>query len=108
MSEQQFSYAEIAAILKSCREHRVARLKIGTFSVSFLPRKPKAKAAATPTPEEQVKARRFESEAFLENEKRVKMETLAHLRIADPEKYEELLSQGELEDAGQEPDRTDP
>lgn len=95
-----FNVTEIREILNSCRESGVTQLKIGDLEVSFLPLEKKNPQVATP--EEQKKAKEFENDAFKENERRVKMEQLSQLRISDPETYEELISEGELENAGEE------
>lgn len=105
MAGKDFTFAEIAAILKSCRENGVAQLKVGNFSASFLPPEPKAPEAATLTPEQQAEAERLEREALEENEKRLREDQLANLRLSDPEAYEELVNRGELIDAGKESDR---
>jgi hypothetical protein len=100
--KDDFSVEQIQAILKSCKDSGVGQLQIGTFKVSFLPPEPKAPEVATPTPEQIAAARAYENEVFLEQEKRVKLENLANLRLEDPEAYEELVNRGELEHVGEE------
>jgi hypothetical protein len=101
----EFSIEEVCAIIKSCRESGVGRLQIGTFAVSFLP-EPEKPAAVTP---EQIElAKKYEAEAFKDHERRIREEELSHLRISDPEAYEELVNRGELEHAGEESDGVNP
>lgn len=99
-----YSVSEIQDILKSCRESGVTRLQIGTFAAEFSPPEPKTPVAATPTKEDLDAAREFQNQAFLDQEKRIKLEKLSQLRISDPEMFEELQSRGELTDAGEKPD----
>lgn len=103
-SKDNFSVDQIKDILKSCRDSGVTQLKIGTFSVQFSPPEPKTLEAATLTPAQIAAARAYENEVFLENEKRVREEELSHLRLTDPEMYEELQNRGELEDVGEKSD----
>lgn len=105
MAGENFTVEEIRAIIKECRESGVASLKAGNLDVSFLPPEPKIPEAVTLSPEQQKQADADQREVFLANEVRLREETLANLRLTDPEAYEDLVTRGELVNAGEKPDR---
>lgn len=107
MPTTNFSVADIQAILTTCRDTGVSLLKIGNFSASFLPPEPKAPEVVAPTPEQVAASKAHENLVFLEQERRVKLDHLANLRLTNPEEYEELVARGELIHVGEEPDRAD-
>jgi hypothetical protein len=104
---QNYSLAEIKAIIKACRESGVTQLQIGTFKAQFSPPEPKTPVAALPTHEQVELAKDYENEAFREAERRLKLEDLAQLRLTDPVMYEELQARGELEHVREESEGSD-
>lgn len=106
-TKDNFSVEQIQAILKSCRESGVTQMKLGSFSVQFSSPEPKTPEVVPLTPEQIAAVREYENQAFLDQEKRIKMEKLSHLRLTDPEMYEELQNRGELEHVGEESEGID-
>jgi DNA-binding transcriptional MerR regulator len=108
-ASSRYSVEEIKAILESCRDTGVARLRIGNFSVSFLTATPKAsQPAAPPTPEQNEAFNVTERENLADLEERLKQDYLMNLRLSDPEEYEDLINRQELTDAGAGPETTLP
>jgi hypothetical protein len=107
MPVKSYSVDEICAIIKACGDSRVCRLKVGTFSISFIPPKPKTLDPVLPTPSELEEAKEYQSQVFAENERMIRDRNLSELRISDPEAFEELISNGELEDAGKGPNESE-
>ena len=95
MASTSYTPEQIAVILEACKATGVARLQSGNFKVSFLHQAPKApEVAAPPTPEQTEALTKAEEEGREELEKRIKEDYLAHLRLADPVEYEELVFHG--------------
>lgn len=101
-STSPYSVAELCEIIASCRKNGVWELKVPGVSLVF---GEKAAENGHPkprrSPKEAEKAKKLEEEAFLDQEAKTREEYLAHMRLADPLAYEELISQGELEHAGE-------
>lgn len=101
-----YSVDEVCAIIKQCRESGVTQLKIGAFEASFLLPATANPGAATPTQEELAQGEKNEQKAFLNQERKIRLEQMEQMRLTDPEGYEDLVAKGEFEDAREESDGT--
>jgi hypothetical protein len=90
----------ICRILKVCHDSGVTELTFAGLKVKFHLDKIVTEEMVTPASPEVV--RTFEAEAIAQAETKIRNDQLANLPLEDPLKFEELLAQGELLDAGTE------
>lgn len=103
-----YSIKELCAIIKQCKAGGVTHFELKDLKLEFRAETPEKRDALPPTPEQLKAAKEYESEIFLEHEKRIRTEELSQLRLSDPEAYEDLVARGELENVGEESPRTNP
>lgn len=105
-NRNNFTAKGICEILKACAESGVTRLKLGDLDVDFT--KP-AIAVEPDTSLEQVsseeiieqdaKATKTQAFQLLKDNQKLEDDRIDNLQIEDPFQYEEMLTQGVLEDA---------
>lgn len=92
MPSESLSLKDIVALMKSCRQHGVIELSLGTLSM-------KLGEAQEKRAQYSAKSNKIESDEFTKEVIREKRDTVAHLLIEDPSAYEALLASGDLEES---------
>jgi len=97
---------EICEIIKACGAAKVQQARIAGMVLDFLPGIPARETSAyvQPAPASflvpsDVNASRIEQETIAEQAQQAKEDQLAELLVTDPELYEEMVLNGEIEDA---------
>jgi len=91
---------EVCDIIESCKGGGVSTLKYGTLNIQFYSTDPYLQLNnQLLNVNESSLASQVEAESLLDDEIDVKDSQLSELLITDPEQYEKLLAQGELENA---------
>lgn len=92
---------DIVKIIRCASSCGVKSIQLGNFSCLFfkIDEKSDTPSVGKPTPEQSIED---ENRAFLQETVQVKDAELESLIAVDPEKYEELITQGDLTDDGAE------
>lgn len=104
-SVKNFSQIELVKLIKACRASGVSELSLGDLSISFGDQtKVDLKApTVTQTKGTEIKAEEISAEDLETQSRQTKEEQLAFMQIENPSAFEQLMIEGELEDAGQPP-----
>lgn len=100
------SSEDVCRIITTCRKNSVHRISYGELTVEFQPHSDTEPDLVKPTGPRAPRAKPMPESKIKEEEERLLLEAnvlareaeLAQLAILQPEKYEELIAQGELED----------
>lgn len=99
---------EVCKIIETCAKNKVYSLKCGPLELSFSPAKELSAPGPTipaSNPEKIIQEQQEEQKKAIEEEELdTREDQIADLLLTDPAKAEELMEQGELEPADEEPD----
>jgi hypothetical protein len=93
-------FSEIKKLIDFCAKQGVSEISIGDFKVVFggQTKASSLTLSSFQTKDDEVQTQQVEKEALEESSKELDQEDLAHMAVADPQRYEQLLIEGELED----------
>jgi hypothetical protein len=90
--------SEVCEIIKCASECGVSQVKLGSLEISFFDRTKKETIIYPDLPLGDLASQEKDTKrTLLEESARIREEELATLSLTDPQRYEELLLQGELE-----------
>lgn len=106
MDEKKLDCSEVCTIIEVCAKSGVAKLKFGDLSVEFANSQTVNSRHLSNNPEAEISETQHEAntkEAVTQGEHDFRDEQVAHALIENPMLAEELIRDGELEDADDEP-----